>query len=454
MQQSTTQKRGGNLAVGIIALALFPILILLDTFWATARGWKPEAPSLVTAALAAAFGALALLVIATLIAPLRRAIQRRSANLVLLVSGCLIGWLAGEAILRAALPWAPFHRRAPGTQLVYDPDPFTFFEVSGEAHATYNRLGIRGTEPPPRGEAYRILCLGGSTTESLYLDDEETWPHLLMQDLNAAGDGRYWVGNAGHGDLATGHHLRFIRSSALAGDVDCLLVLAGANDLMRFLLRFDAGEQPPPLWHRSAVLAYLRDYWNVVQGQGIVWDTTGEELLQRLRRGFDIAPWNVLDDWDQGIDEYESRIRRIIAAAHERGVRIVFASQPVLWDDYLSQDAEKRLTIARADPYPRDWDYLNAANLRDVIQRYNETLAAVCQETGTGFIDLAAQLSGQEGLFYDDYHLNERGAAQAAQIIAEWFLEHKQPSQEAAADRLRRRTVHIRDAVARSELPL
>ena len=44
---------------------------------------------------------------------------------------------------------------------------------------------------------YRILTLGGSSTECLVLDQTEAWPQLLQDRLNETNKYQVWVGNAG-----------------------------------------------------------------------------------------------------------------------------------------------------------------------------------------------------------------------------------------------------------------
>ena len=71
----------------------------------------------------------------------------------------------------------------PGLQKIFHPSPDIMPGISGISHFTINKFGLRGdvfTEG-----TYRILAVGGSTTESLYLDDTEAWPYLVQEILNA-----------------------------------------------------------------------------------------------------------------------------------------------------------------------------------------------------------------------------------------------------------------------------
>jgi len=69
----------------------------------------------------------------------------------------------------------------PGREALLQPDPKLMPGVEGTARFTGNDVGLRGPAyPADRNNIYKVVTIGGSTTESLYLDDSEEWPHLLM----------------------------------------------------------------------------------------------------------------------------------------------------------------------------------------------------------------------------------------------------------------------------------
>ena len=73
--------------------------------------------------------------------------------------------------------WPPNH------EYLFHPNSSIFSGISGESHFTINSLGYRGNEIKNHADEYRILIVGGSTSECLYLDNTETWPYLLMNKL-------------------------------------------------------------------------------------------------------------------------------------------------------------------------------------------------------------------------------------------------------------------------------
>ena len=74
--------------------------------------------------------------------------------------------------------------------------------IKGESRFIVNSKGARGDELPLDSE-YKILALGGSSTECTFLDQAEAWPFLLQERLTQAVRARVWVGNAGRSGNTT-----------------------------------------------------------------------------------------------------------------------------------------------------------------------------------------------------------------------------------------------------------
>jgi lysophospholipase L1-like esterase len=229
------------------------------------------------------------------------------------------------------------------------------------------------------------------------------------------------VGGAGHADLAAAHQLQFIRHSPLVARMDCLIIMPGVNDLIRLIRRLDFGEGRPPLWYRSGVADLLRELWNVQMGRGLLLDYTGETIAQQ-RRGGEFPARDIEPEFAAAQQRYAQTIRQIAQAAQRRNVRLIFVTQPVLWDEYLTRQGNDALLLGRVAP-PREWDFLSPGPLRDAMDRYNDTLVAVARELDCECVDAALRMDGQEQYFYDDYHLSEAGSAELARILAAWIAE-------------------------------
>jgi hypothetical protein len=136
-----------------------------------------------------------------------------------------------EVVLRFALPtgyyiWQP-HRKK-----IFKPRPGIMPGISGESRFAINSLGIRGDELRP-ADTYRILAMGDSTAECLYLDQSETWPYLIQRTLNEnTPNQNVWVGNAGRSGFTTRHHIMAMRYLPLREmKIDTVILLIGLSDL-------------------------------------------------------------------------------------------------------------------------------------------------------------------------------------------------------------------------------
>jgi len=175
--------------------------------------------------------------------------------------GLVAGLVLTELGLRLALPPNTKHFvHPPNLTVQFRPDPRLLPGLSPTARYSTNSLGLRGREPDPGARAYRILAVGGSTTQCVYVDDVKTWPALVEQRLErGAGHPSVWVGNAGASGAGSRDHAVVVKY--LVGElprIDVVLVLAGVNDLT---VRLSAGDQSapsPPITEPGAEAMQLR----------------------------------------------------------------------------------------------------------------------------------------------------------------------------------------------------
>jgi lysophospholipase L1-like esterase len=438
--QKSPRRPDRRILVAVFVVVTVPLLLLLDSAIAFARGWETRSRLDITFL---ALMALAPCVVLTALsnAKYRKWLRDRAPDFLLLFITCCGTWLAGEVAVGRSTHKAPtvFHVRAPGLQQVFHPRPDVLPGVTSPSHFTTNSIGVRGREFPSRDSAYRILCIGGSTTECVYLDDSKTWMHLLMQRLQQA-ERPVWVGSIGISGYSTTHHLKFVEQSTLMpiqrsdlmGKIDCLVLLVGVNDLLRQLGMdcLDRGDrwdesnardnQIMPLWRRSAVLELARRIYHTNRHDKIaVEDREGSIYAERRRLRQQAPACDKLPDLQHPLEEYRGRLRRIVEACEVKGVRPVFLTQPTLWDGGLSSAAESLLALG----WLPSGEYVTAARLRKGLDQYNEALRNVCAELNVECVELES-MNGQVEFFFDDAHFTDAGAEQVAHLVAQWFLQH------------------------------
>ena len=401
-----------------------------------ARGWWPASRvELLLLASVAALAAIAfaLMVTASVRPSVRKWIAERAGKLTLLAVAVWGSLALVELTLHtvgSSLWIETANVRPPGLRIVFHPRNDIMPGVSGDAHYGTNCDGLRGPDMPPEippreGSqgivGQRIVCLGGSTTECTYLDDAETWPALVAQHLNAeavVGEGPgAWVGAAAVSGASTREHLRFVETSALMDEIDTLVVLCGVNDLELALRGTDAAQRasPPWMWSQLAIPKLIVRSWSrwTAATRMAAEDPEGRNYLARRaeRAGAKIS--NETPSLASAIGAYRERLKRIAEICRQRDVRLVLVEQPVLWREELPDDAARLLWLGGLPM----GHYLSAGNLRLAMDEFNRALHSVASAMGVTFVDTSS-LAGRPELFYDDCHLNERGAQELAALVA------------------------------------
>jgi hypothetical protein len=145
-------------------------------------------------------------------------------------------------------------------------------------------------------------------------------------------------------------------------------------------------------------------------------DEVGRSYELRRKKRINSGDLVSLPDPGAALDSYADRLRRIVGFCTEKELRVVFVTQPTLWNEGLS-DSELALLWMGETP---DGSYVDVVELRGLLDRFNAALRSVARELGVTLVDLEG-MSGDARFFYDDCHLNEMGAAEAARRIAEAF---------------------------------
>lgn len=386
-----------------------------------------------------------------------RFLRGLAARLGTLLASCIFALLLAEGILRLTASGrlnSPRHFVwPPGLSAVFTPDPAIMPGIHGRSRFAASSLGLRADEIPA-GPSYRVLAIGGSTTECLFLDQTETWPYRLQQKLSEAAPGRpVWVGNAGKSGLTTRDHV--VQLKYLLAELprlDAVVFLVGVNDLSlrnlqdaRYDPDFMARERSEgwllprafgryPLtdttlpWHRRRLLWELGRQANrrLRAAANDMQDAAGQNYSRwRAERRAATRLRETLPDLRSALGEYRQNLSRLIELARQREVRPIFLTQPTVWRDDLPPEFLPLLWVGRIGE-GRDAEYYSVPVLATQMKMYNDTLLETCRERGVECFDLAARVPRDATVFYDDDHYNEGGAELVAELVA-GFLRERPP---------------------------
>ena len=394
--------------------------------------------------------------------PGRERSRRWAIRLSLVLTSTAVALVTAEICLRLTAPvgfyvWPPNHRAA------FNPAPGVMPGVTGVSQFIISADGIRGRRLTT-SDGHRILVVGGSTSECLYLDQREAWPAIVETSLQEAlGRSDIWVGNVGKSGHSTrDHRLQVARLLDQLPRIDTVILLVGINDMM-LRLRRDLDYRPlaeespeyhrrlerhafavrrtsrlsPPLagdpafpWSAHTALGSLLHNASIVAGltepswANDVQDSAGSFYVgNRRRRQRAAAILAAPPDLDTALIEYAENLQFIIADAQRRDTDVVLITQPSLYGPDLPPTLRELLWFGRVNGRGPGNVYYSVDALATALGRYNETLLAVCATARIGCIDLAAKLPKDTTVFFDDVHFNEAGARQVAMTVVAHLLD-------------------------------
>jgi lysophospholipase L1-like esterase len=334
--------------------------------------------------------------------------------------------------------------------------------VSGEARYVTSSWGIRGPEFGDPAE-YRILAIGGSTTQNAYLDQSESWTLQLGTLLNDRPAGpATWTGDIGRsGHTAPSHVLQLRYVVPQLPRVDAVVSLVGVNDLTVALRQGYDYAPPPPLTDPTELEERTREAFIQVPGplhrrmtqyqqaevpwfKRLALYQLAREARNRLRArsggtaqgrfGEVYETWRAhraaaepkldsLPDLTAALGVYRGYLEEMVGDADRFGVRMVFITQPVLWRGDLAPEEEARLWLGGTGDFQSETghEYFSAGALRRAMHQYNATMLDVCASSSAECIDLASVLPSDTTIFYDDVHFTEAGSRRVAEVIAAYF---------------------------------
>jgi lysophospholipase L1-like esterase len=370
---------------------------------------------------------------------------KKYVSIALVPAALVIAAVSAEIALRIVAPDG-YYVWPPNLSMTFAPDPEALPGVTGESRFVINADGLRGRPMSP-DDGYRILAMGGSTTECLYLDETEAWPHLLEHDLAADfGLKRVWVGNAGKSGHTSEHHVLQARELLPQyPHMDLALLLVGTNDMMyvgqqakyqpltrpeleqAFAVRpggwqeLDAGYS----WYKRTeiwrTVRRARENLFVDRGDQLVQDQVGAVFVQMRNKRQNAAGYldafPVLTD---ALRAYKSNLNAIVDSAERNGTKMVLMTQPSLWAGDLPAEAAQLLWMGRNAPYMTDTPqtYYSAGTLAKAMAAYNDALLEVCRDRQLRCLDLAAAVPKETTYFYDDVHFTEAGSRLVAGVVA------------------------------------
>ena len=263
-----------------------------------------------------------------------------------------------------------------------------------------DQWGFRGDVDPTK---VTILTIGGSTTNQLYLPEEQTWQQVLEGQFREAGRTDVVVANAGIDGQSTVGHLQALRDwfPHVPGlRPRFVLAYVGINDTQV------SGTWVDTLRHHS--------FNRIVKQKSALFrlsrQITGMVVASRARLRHDrvdyaAAKWTetgaqAVPAGDSGVEQYRQRLKLMADEIHDMGAVPVFVTQTR--GDFKKVGAKLVGMVTETGP--------NGVDQYNALTPYNAATREVCREHGLLCLDLARDLQFGDGDFYDYLHNSPQGA--------------------------------------------
>lgn len=299
-------------------------------------------------------------------------------------------------------------------------NPFLLFRGKLYDWSTLLKMPEQVIQPNGR-KVFRIVCIGGSTTQDATAFGEEgiTYPTALQAALNeqlgADRDIVVETINFGIASHSTLHDLIMLETEALQLKPDLVIVYENINDL---LVNYFPGPTTPAYANKFLHPFYLppefqadRKHW-LDNSRVYSWASRG------LRRLF----WYQVRYTDEPIElrhaeVFRTNLRNICAIARLHEIPLMFGQQAMVADRELFERHFKTKC------YNPDISYPRAQQFKEHFERYNAIVRQVAAEQGVICADPYSLLKDRPELFADVVHLHAEGARLVGREFARTLIE-------------------------------
>ena len=373
-------------------------------------------------------------------------------NIVLLIFSMLIAIVVTEIFLRSQ------NENKGVRHILHTPGKVTEFHAEANVmpgnsrnitRFSTNSVGLRGDELPDA--ALRVLAIGGSSTEALFLDDEVAWPYLIQTKMQTYLHRSAWVGNAGKSGLNSFSHRVQVYFGLAELRPDVLVLQAGVNDLnqcisggmsaIRDNMQFSQWADFPYHYrnHVFDVILPVNQHHPFVLQERLGKLFAGSSMHpepayayvkqdragafydnQRIRR---MQANKVMStpDIQVCLDAFQTNIEYIINLAKQSGAIPILLTQGSLYRRDLTQEESNLLWFGSVNenpfsPVPPKY-YYTATVMKKLLDQYNQVTLALCEKYRLSCLDTDQSLPKTTESYYDDVHLNEQGSQKLANLV-------------------------------------
>jgi lysophospholipase L1-like esterase len=348
--------------------------------------------------------------------------------------GLIVALLIAEATLRL---WQPIEFRVRGNKIVlktnqnYVINNDKIEKLDKVVIHKKNSLGFRGEEPPQDFSHYlRIITVGGSTTECLYLSDSKTWTDDLGRKLRKVFP-NLWINNAGLDGCSTFGHLVLLEDYLLKIKPNIIIFLVGINDVGlqneadhdRYIINKSSSSIYSSTIKKiimKSELCYfmlnLHRYWQAKR-MGVTHSNIDLKQIKSVDVKDDDINKLIKMHKEKYLDYYRKRLSRLIEICKENSIEPVLVTQPSLYGTGIDEVTGVNLATVK-------YGNINGRGEWQLLEQYNQITRIVSSNYKVLLIDLAIEMPKSSRYFYDWHHFTNIGAQKVSDIIYQKLEPH------------------------------
>lgn len=252
-----------------------------------------------------------------------------------------------------------------------------------------------------------IVFLGGSTTECMYMQEEERFPPLIGQKLSSTLGLKVNSLNGGAAGNNSLHCVLALQGKVLARKPQAVVLMECVNDL-NFLM-------------------ILGGYWNAHASRGIVFDKEYGPIKSFILKhitGRGILEKDSADEFSKErgqkrvldlqtlVADYRKNIELFVYICRQHGIIPILMTQ----FNRFTETPEENL-LRQMQSIKDDWGQ-DFTTYRKAYIAMQDAMRSVASEQNVLLIDLDARIPKTKEYLYDVVHVNAKGSALVADIVS------------------------------------
>ncbi len=282
---------------------------------------------------------------------------------------------------------------------------------------TVNSLGFRGPEISD-SESIRVVTVGGSGVNCLYLNDKQEWSNVLYQ-LFKKDNKKIWVNNAGYSGNTTFGNILLTENYLVKLKPNYLLFYIGINDLLinqmsgddKYLLLSTKGFKK--IAYHSRLLMMLENFYTTKLFKYSSVNTKEKcidyKMLKEKNSDFHLQ-LEIDDKMNLSLLGYATRIKKLIDICNKNKITPIFITHASLFT--CGYDSKHQINLGK-----KVNSDVSVCQVAKMIEQYNHSLIQVCKQLNVQYIDMEKLMPKKIEYYTNFVHFTPEGSNAFASFL-------------------------------------